>query len=74
MGWVELSEEEQKTVKISEIQSRVEEEKEIATTAMAASDITIETKIAWNDYLLALDKVCLCRDFDCDPKFPPRPL
>jgi hypothetical protein len=72
-GWVELTDTEQKAIKEKEVMARVEAEKTIAKTTLSNPDITVESKIAWNDYLIALDAVCLCPDFDCDPKFPPRP-
>ena len=73
MGWVELSAEEEKAITEAKVHARVIAEKEIANAALAASDLTVEQKIAWEDYLLRLDTVCLCADFDCDPKFPIRP-
>lgn len=72
-GWIELTEKEQEAVRKAEVMSRVDAEKAIATTALNNPAITIESKIAWSEYLIALDAVCLCPDFDCDPKFPIRP-
>lgn len=72
-GWVELTEAEQKAVKEAEVMSRVEAEKAVANTTLSDPAITVGEKTAWGDYLLALDAVCLCADFDCDLKFPPRP-
>ena len=72
-GWVELTEAEQKGLRKVEVMSRVEAEKALAVETLSLSGITIEQKIAWGDYLLALDAVCLRSDFDCDPKFPIRP-
>lgn len=73
MGWVEISEQEQKQIREAEVHARVDSEKAIANTALSAPQLTVAEKIAWGDYLLALDSVCLCADFDCDPKFPVRP-
>ena len=72
-GWVELTEAEQKTLRKTRVMSRVEDEKLAAKTELSNPAITVGEKVAWNDYLLALDLVCLCPDFDCDPKFPIRP-
>ena len=72
-GWVELTEPEQEALRKSEVLTRVETEKVIANKALNNPAITIESKIAWSEYLVALEAVCLCPDFDCDPKFPPRP-
>ena len=73
MGWVEISEQEQKQIREAQVHARVDSEKAIANTALSAPQLTVAEKIAWGDYLLALDFVCLCADFDCDPKFPIRP-
>jgi len=51
----------------------VNEEKATANTAINNPAITVGGVTAWSEYLIALDAVCLCPDFDCDPKFPPRP-
>ena len=72
-GWVELTEAEQKELKKAEAMARVETEKNLATEKLSDQNITVENKIAWANYMLALDAVCLCPDFDCDPKFPARP-
>jgi hypothetical protein len=72
-GWVELTKAEQETLRKAEVMARVDTEKTIANTALSDPAITVENKIAWGDYLLALDAVCLCADFDCDPRFPIRP-
>lgn len=72
-GWVKLTDSEQKAVREAEIMSRVDSEKAIANAALSDPAITVSEKTAWSDYLLALDAVCLCPDFDCDPKFPPHP-
>ena len=72
-GWVELTEPEQKELRVTKVMGRVDAEKTTATTALSNPAITVGGKIAWNEYLIALDAVCLCPDFDCDPKFPIRP-
>ena len=72
-GWVELSENEQKTIRKAKVMSRIESQKSAANAALSNLEITIEQKIAWIDYLVALEHVCLCPDFDCDPKLPSRP-
>jgi len=72
-GWVEISENEQKVIRKAKVMSRIESEKSIANGALNNPEITIEQKIAWSDYLIALEHVCLCPDFDCDPKIPMRP-
>lgn len=73
MGWVELADTEKKALKEAEVMDRVNSEKSIANTALSSLKITIEGKMAWVEYLLALDAVCRCPDFDRDPKFPIRP-
>ena len=72
-GWIELTETEQEVVRKAEVMSRVDAEKAIATTALSNPEITVGDRLVWSDYLIALDAVCLCPDFDCDPKFPIRP-
>ena len=72
-GWVKLTNAEQEALRKSEVLTRVETEKAIANKALNNPAITIKSKIAWSEYLIALDAVCLCPDFDCDPKFPIRP-
>tara|TARA_R110000868_G_scaffold171552_2_gene407237 strand:+ start:268 stop:555 length:288 start_codon:yes stop_codon:yes gene_type:complete len=72
-GWVELTDAEQTVLRVTEIMARVEAEKTVANTALSDTFITVADKIAWSEYLLSLDAVCLCPDFDYDPKFPIRP-
>ena len=72
-GWVQLTEAEQKELRKAKVIARAQAEKDSAHAALNDTAITVEGKIAWNEYLAALDAVCLCPDFDCDPKFPPRP-
>ena len=72
-GWVELTDAEQEDLIKAEVMARVEAEKAFANAALNNPTITVAEKIVWDNYLLALDAVCLCPDFDCDPKFPPRP-
>ena len=72
-GWVELTEAEEKALRTAKVMSRIEAEKAVATVELGNSNLTIGEKIAWNEYLIALDAVCLCPDFDCHPKFPIRP-
>ena len=72
-GWVQLTAAEQEELRKAKVITRVQAEKDFANAALSDIAITVEGKIAWNEYLTALDAVCLCPDFDCDPKFPPRP-
>lgn len=72
-GWVELSTVELETLKKTQTMSRLEYEKTIANDALKDPLITVGAKAAWEDYVRALDAMCLCPDFDCDPKFPPKP-
>ena len=72
-GWVELTEAEQEALRKAKVMARVDAEKASANTALNNPAITVEQKTAWSEYIVALDAVCLCPDFDCDPKFPPRP-
>jgi len=73
LGWLELTEADIRSIKESEAMSRVDAEKALAVEALNDPNIVVGDKIAWNEYLLALDTVCLCPDLDCDPKFPIRP-
>jgi hypothetical protein len=72
-GWVELTEAEQEESRKVKVMSRIGSEKSIANAALNNPEITIEQKIAWSEYLIALEHVCLCPDFDCNPKIPSRP-
>ncbi len=72
-GWVELTDAEQTVLRKAEVMSRVNSEKTLAVEKLSSPAITVNQKIAWGEYLIALDAVCLCPDFDCDPKFPIRP-
>jgi hypothetical protein len=72
-GWVELTEAEQEALRKAEVMARVASEKSLAAEKLSNPAITVEQKIAWSEYLIALDAVCLCPDFDCDPKFPAKP-
>jgi hypothetical protein len=72
-GWVELTEAEQEALRKAKVMARVGAEKATANTALNNPAITVEELTAWSEYLIALDAVCLCPDFDCDPKFPIRP-
>ena len=72
-GWVELTEAEQEALRKAKVMARVESEKSFATEKLSDPTITVGDKSAWSEYLMTLDSVCLCPDFDCDPKFPTRP-
>ena len=72
-GWVELTDSEQKALRESEVMARIQAEKVAVSEALSNPNITVADKIAWLDYSRELDVVCLCPDFDCDPKFPIRP-
>lgn len=72
-GWVELTKTEQKEVLTSQALQRINQEKEAANTALSSSEITVEQKSAWLNYLLALDLVSLQVDFPFNPMLPARP-
>ena len=72
-GWVELTEIDKKALETAKVMARVDTEKSLATQALNNPSITIGDKLAWDEYLIALDVVCLCPDFDCNPNFPIRP-
>ena len=72
-GWVQLTNAEQETLRKAEVTARLQAEKDVANAALNNPAITVESKIAWNEYLIALGAVCLCPDFYCDPRFPIRP-
>ena len=71
-GWVELTSDEQALANKSQVLARIETEKTIANAALNESTITINSKIAWDNYLTALEVVSLSPDFK-DPQFPVRP-
>lgn len=70
---MQLTDVEQEALRKAEVIARVDTEKTLAAEALSSPAITVEGKITWSEYLIALDAVCLCPDFDCDPKFPIRP-
>jgi len=72
-GWVELTDAEQEALKVAAITTKVQALKSETKERLKSPDLTVELKIALNEYLLALDSVCLCPDFSCDPKFPIKP-
>jgi hypothetical protein len=72
-GWVQLTDAEQEALRKEEVIARVDTEKTLTMNKLSNPEITIGEKVAWSDYLFALDAVCLCPDFDCDPKFPIKP-
>jgi hypothetical protein len=72
-GWVQLTAYEQKDIKIAFVMSKVEALKAETEERLKSPDLTVGLKIALNEYLLALDSVCLCPDFECDTKFPIKP-
>ena len=72
-GWVELCQSEQEEMRKAEAMARIEAEKTFASDMLNNAEITIEQKTAWSEYLIALEHVCLCPDFACDPKIPARP-
>lgn len=72
-GWVELTNEEQKALEIAVITNKIQTLKTETEERLKSPDLTVELKIALNEYLLALDNVCLCADFASNPKFPTKP-
>lgn len=72
-GWVKLTQEEELLITSSQIIAKAEKAKIEANNALSDPGITVGEKIAWNEYLLALDAVCACATYDCHPKFPPKP-
>ena len=72
-GWVKLNESEELAVTSAKTIERAEKEREEANKVLSNPSITVGEKIAWNDYLLALDEVCLCSEHECNPHFPVRP-
>ncbi len=72
-GWVELTQEEQEALETAAVTAKVQSLKTETEERLTTPDLTVELKIALNEYLLALDSVCLCPDFSCDPKFPVKP-
>lgn len=73
-GWFELSAEEQLNLNKAKVEARVQELRNEALQELSDSGITVGKKVAINDYLLALDGVCRCPDFDYDPRFPVKPF
>lgn len=72
-GWVQLTESEELTVTSARIVEKAEKERADANKALDDPSITVGQKIAWNEYLLALDEVCICAEHECHPNFPVRP-
>jgi len=72
-GWVELTDAQLTEVRKKEVMDRVEEEKTLTELALNNPIITVQERVAWLDYLQALNAVCLCPDFDCSPSFPIKP-
>jgi len=72
-GWVELTNEEQKALEIAVITNKIQTLKTETEERLKSPDLTVELKIALNEYLLALDSVCLCADFASNSKFPIKP-
>ena len=70
---MQLTEAEQESVRKAEVMARVDMEKEAANSALSDPIITVGEKKAWEDYIMALDVVCLSPSFYSNPKFPPRP-
>ena len=74
MGWVELSEAEQKAIRLKQVLTRVSEEQEVATAALSNAALTVDGKAAWLNFLLALDLVPLQLPVTETPNFPVRPI
>ena len=72
-GWVKLTDSEQKALQTAAVTDKVQSLKTAAEARLKSPDLTVELKTVLNAYLLALDSVCLCPDFECDPKFPVKP-
>ncbi len=58
-GWIELTAKDKALL-------RIDEEKEIARTALSLASLTVENKILWEQYLIDLDGVCLKANFEND--------
>ena len=58
-GWIELTAKDEALL-------RIDEEKEIARTALSSASLTVEDKILWEQYLIDLDGVYLKADFEND--------
>tara|TARA_R110000787_G_scaffold284012_1_gene397328 strand:- start:174 stop:401 length:228 start_codon:yes stop_codon:yes gene_type:complete len=74
MGWIKLSEAEKKALRLKQVVSRVDAEKELAANALSSVHITVERYREWADYLTALDLVVLQVDVTEKPYFPIRPI
>ena len=74
MGWVELSEAEQKAIRLKQVLTRVSEEQERAVAALSNVALTVDGKAAWLNFLLALDLVPLQVSVTETPNFPARPV
>ena len=73
-GWVQLTDAEQKEILSAEAMSRLAKEKAEAEKVIATSNITVEQKSAWVNYLLSLDLVPLQADFPFAPRIPASPV
>jgi hypothetical protein len=72
-GWIKLSEAEEIDITSAKIIAKAEKERARANQVLGNPLITVGEKITWNEYLLALDEVCLCSDHECNPVFPVSP-
>jgi hypothetical protein len=72
-GWVKLTESEELAITSARIVAKAKKERADASKALDDPSITVGQKIAWNEYLLALDEVCICAEHECRPHFPVRP-
>lgn len=72
-GWVELTEAEELVITASYVMDKVKIAKIEANEALSNPDITVGDKVAWNEYLLALDDVCSCSAYNLNPAFPEKP-
>lgn len=70
MGWIKLSEEEEKQIKINRNLDRINEEKNKALKALEDADLTIGDMFLWKEYVMALEATKLKPDLATNPELP----
>jgi hypothetical protein len=70
MGWIKLSEEEEKQIKTDRQLDRINEEKNKALKALEDADLTIGEMFLWKEYVMALEAARLKPDLATNPELP----
>jgi len=72
-GWFELSEEEEKQIKIDRHIDKINKEKNKALEALEDAGLTVGDMFLWKSYVLALEESKLKPDLATDPILPKCP-